>query len=538
MGGFGWNYLPEETLDGDTRQECIAHGTLSFIEGEYAGKIYESVEEWRNGEAYGAHVFDWTDGNKNYEDEADAWGSAAFPKGAKITMKLIPDEGYQLISLYGDENVEPQDEVGVYTITMAGGMNSHLSATFIKVEDSVKINASLVNDGQINNLENIYNEGTMQLSIDNADIDENSRQGFDNIAQAEDGEIHDYMDISLDNIIYKASENADDSWNRNVSTLENPAQISLTLNDDYSDKELFIIHEHEGDYNIIPVNYDKENNSITFETDKFSNYALASKTPSQDEEEYKIKVNTDGNGTYEAPETVKAQDKGIVITLNPNDGYIFDSLSAKGIEEGEEGPRYSILYSAWPIVGIYINEMPANDIEFDVKFKKEDENISPTISSLDGNYSLQLTNVPKDEYELVVIDVLSLDEKQRKEMDIDEEEYNLVKNTLEQLSKDKGDMLSIYLIMLIRSDGEEFYGGSPYTLTIKLNDTLKQYDSFALYDLSGIEEEGFSLNNPINVSKNDTDLLVKLDSLNVYLLLGNKKEIPVKPYTIPKTGIE
>ena len=35
MGGFGWNYLPEETQSGDSREDCIAHGTLSFVKGEY-----------------------------------------------------------------------------------------------------------------------------------------------------------------------------------------------------------------------------------------------------------------------------------------------------------------------------------------------------------------------------------------------------------------------------------------------------------------------------------------------------------------------
>ena len=363
MGGFGWNYLPEETLDGDAREDCIAHGSLEFISGEYNGTTYNSVSEWCNA----GKIFDWRDGDKNYTDEKDAWGEAAFPKGAKITMKLIPDEGYQLISLYGDQNIEPQDEVGVYTITMNGGMNSHLIAKFVETDDVVKVDTTAIRNGNINGVENSYGEGTMKLNIVDANLTPAQQENFNNKAQEEEAQLKEYLDISLMNTIYKASSDINNAWDRNINTLNNPATITLELNDDYSSEgELIIIHNHEDDYEIIPVQYNSSDNTITFETSKFSNYALGTKTSGN----YNITVNTDGNGNYDAPSIAKAGEKGIMILLKPNDGYVFDEVNANGINEGEDGTTYSLAYSGWPEVAIFINEMPDNHISFDVKFAK------------------------------------------------------------------------------------------------------------------------------------------------------------------------
>ena len=280
MGGFGWNYLPEENLDGDSREDCIAHGTLSFISGEYNGVKYNSVAEWNNA----GDVFNWSDGDKNYTDERDAWGSVAFPKGAKITLKLIPDEGYQLISLYGDQNLFREEELGTYTITMTGGMNSHLMATFKKVDDVVNATAEAVKGGKVSNVENTYGVGTMKLNVENTDINGESRTGFEGKADEEKVAIEDYIDINLANTIYKARDDHNDAWDREVKNLSSDATIELELEKNYEGKELVIIHEHDGQYEILPVEYDGARNTVTFQTRSFSNYAIATKKPEESPE--------------------------------------------------------------------------------------------------------------------------------------------------------------------------------------------------------------------------------------------------------------
>ena len=515
MGGFGWNYLPEESLDGDSREDCIAHGTLSFVRGEYNGNTYSSVSEWNSAGA----VFRWRDGNKNYTDEAEAWGEAAFPKGAKITMKLIPDEGYQLISLYGDNNIEPQEEAGVYTITMAGGMNSHLMATFRETADVVNVTSSAVSAGSVSNVENTYGEGTMKLGVDDADVSGESQAGFDSKAEEEDAEIQEIVDINLANTIYKASDDPNNAWDRPIEVLDNPAEITLELTEDYSGKDIIIIHEHDGEYEVIDAAYDSANNSVTFETSSFSNYAIATVEPQDNQ--YKITVTTDGNGTADGPKLVDAGEKAVVITLEPKEGYIFDSVTADGISEGDDGTTYSLMYSGWPTVGIYINEMPANEITFDVKFKPDKEDEKYTAATEDENFIVEFTDEKdKPPFSLVVVDYLGLTPEELAAMDISQEMFDDMMGMIKDITKPSGELLGVYEIMLIGEEGEEVEGRPPYTLKIKITDDLKNYTDFKLTDINGLGDDGFTPGTPIELKVVDGYLVATVDRLGTYALNG------------------
>ena len=356
MGGFGWNYLPEQSQSG-VREDCIAHGTLSFVSGSYNGVTYDTVEKWNNA----SNLLDWQDGDKYYTNEADAWGSATFPKGATITMKLTPDKGYQLISLYGDENVVPQDETGVYKITMKGGMNSHLMATFKETADVVNSSAASFNTGSISNVENAEGIGTMRLDV--ADINsQGDKDIFDEYADKNNSEVLEYLDITLFNTVFKANSDSD-TWDKQINKLSKPASITLNTEQDYStDGNIYIIHDHEGTLTQIPVDYNPESKTLTFETDSFSNYALASTSNPT------ITVKTDGNGKAVPDSVTMNPGDQQFIEISPNDGYVFDYVEAKGINEGEEGESYSVLYSGWPDVAILVNKMPNNNVEFDVHF--------------------------------------------------------------------------------------------------------------------------------------------------------------------------
>ncbi len=83
---------------------------------------------------------------------------------------------------------------------------------------------------------------------------------------------------------------------------------------------------------------------------------------------HSITVTTDGHGTAAAPANAEEGDMIVWINLTPDDGYVFDSCTATGIAEGDIGSTYSVQYSAWPVVGICIYEMPGNDISFHVTF--------------------------------------------------------------------------------------------------------------------------------------------------------------------------
>lgn len=91
--------------------------------------------------------------------------------------------------------------------------------------------------------------------------------------------VSNYIDISLFNTVYKGS--ADDSWDTQVTELRKAATITLQLEDGVDGSNIVIIHKkHDGTYEVIETTYDPVNNTITFTTDSFSNYALATKETS------------------------------------------------------------------------------------------------------------------------------------------------------------------------------------------------------------------------------------------------------------------
>ena len=89
-------------------------------------------------------------------------------------------------------------------------------------------------------------------------------------------DISNFVDISLFNTVYKASAAA--SWDTQVNELEHKATVTLKLDDGVDGSNFVIIHEkHDGTYEVIETTYDLETNTISFEVDSFSNYAIASK---------------------------------------------------------------------------------------------------------------------------------------------------------------------------------------------------------------------------------------------------------------------
>ena len=70
--------------------------------------------------------------------------------------------------------------------------------------------------------------------------------------------------------------------------------------------------KHDGTYEIIPTTYNKETNTITFATTSFSNYAIASKTNSLEQNSEAIK---DDNSNPKTGDNILAYSIIFVISL-------------------------------------------------------------------------------------------------------------------------------------------------------------------------------------------------------------------------------
>ena len=272
MGNFLWDYNPQGYTGPEDK---ILNATLTFVEAEYQGQKYTTEEEINSL----GNIYNWKDAERKniYADEREGVGEAQFPTGTKLTVTIIPDAGYQLVDFGINGGVfEPQEEIGTYTFVIQGG-NFHLQATIAQVEDVVKSKSEKVESGNIElgGEEGAMSVGTARLDVDDVELSPEQISNFEEAA--EDYEIKNYLDISLFNTVFKGKET--ESWDTQVKDLENDATITLKLEDGVDGNEVVIVHEkHDGTYEIIPVEYDSETNTITFKTKSFSNYAIATKT--------------------------------------------------------------------------------------------------------------------------------------------------------------------------------------------------------------------------------------------------------------------
>ena len=207
-------------------------------------------------------------------------GSLVVPAGARITMRVIPDYGYQVLNVNMADLVTNDEGVGEFTFTVPGGA-AYFVADVVEMKDFVSADAEGVAAGTISLGNDELEYGTAQLSVSDVDLDGEDITGFEEAAEGYN--ISNYLEISLYNIVCKGGETCngtiDDSWRTQIDDLEGEATITLQLEEGVDGNEVVIVHQkHDGTYEVIPTTYDPETNTITFTTSSFSNYAIASRT--------------------------------------------------------------------------------------------------------------------------------------------------------------------------------------------------------------------------------------------------------------------
>ena len=235
VGNFLWSYTDASHID-----DYIGHGRMELVKMEFGGETYLPEDLINPGTA-----FDW-------EDDENS-GSAVLPVGAVVTVRLVPEYGYQLTGFgINGGSFGTGDEQSTFTFEIRRG-NAHLGASFTSVDDKVSATADAVTGGSIEIGAGEIDTGTVVLSVDDAGtLTDQQVSGFETAA---DGyKVSAYLDINLNQVVYKGTDDADNAWKNELSELENEALITLALGEGVDGNEFVIIHEkHDGSYEVIPV---------------------------------------------------------------------------------------------------------------------------------------------------------------------------------------------------------------------------------------------------------------------------------------------
>lgn len=219
-------------------------------------------------------------------------------------------------------------------------------------------------------------------------------------------------------------------------------------------------------------------------------------------------------GTFEADKYYYVE-----VSLVANEGYGFASNENMTLTVNGETTNYEL--GGWnmdnsPYFLFYV-KLKATDV---------DEQLYELSS---GDYSVSFTDDAGYNYELVMMDVLTLSKDELAQLEVTEEEFNEIYKLIKENTEQYGTLLSVFAIEV--QDGDHKYTG-PVNIKIKLTEELKKYNSFKMIYLD--DENNFKVGEIVELKVEGDYLVGTLPHLSAYTLVGNVEE-EEDPNT-PKAG--
>ena len=447
------DYVPEDEADAEWVSDfTINHGYARAI------AVYDDQDQLLDPSEY-------TNGQSDEFGLRDGFGWVGIYPGSRVVFEFEPEYGYQLTDIkINDEQIDnPTETPNQYEFTMIDGSgNIHFSANFEPTENTQVIGTDTsIADMNYALEEGTLDSGTAVLSIDKVtDLSNEQKQGFADVAGS-DYEVSTYLDVDLTQVWFKGinaefgedgySEN--DVWTNEIYDLgDKKATITITLDEGITPDDVVILHEiHDDEGNVTGyekvtiINKEQDANGIwtvTFETSKFSNYAIAEKkedTP----ENYTVTFNTDGGTEIEAQEVAS----GATVTKPEDptkDGYTFDGWYADDTFAVEFDFESSItqdttIYAKWEEIS-----NTDTDTEFEYAIV-EGEN--QTIEAEEGEDLIVKANGSIDKFVKLLVDGV----------EVDPENYTVVSgSTIATLASSFLDTLSSgnHTLTFVYTDGQ------------------------------------------------------------------------------------
>lgn len=192
-------------------------------------------------------------------------GHLAVKRDDVVTIKLIPDYGYQLsgASING-VTLAPQTEVSTFTFKMPD-TNVHFKGIFTQTSDEINTSATKVSSASFENGANAAPSGNLRLTV--ADSNEDTTNALAQVANAVSAEA---VNLTLDQIVSKGNGN---SWETPVTQFDQPVKMKLKVADYDTAAGYDVVREHNGNLTKLTTSV-SEDGTLTFETNQFSTYFI------------------------------------------------------------------------------------------------------------------------------------------------------------------------------------------------------------------------------------------------------------------------
>ena len=193
-------------------------------------------------------------------------GHIAVEAGKQVTVRLIPDYGYQLkgVSLNGGVTLAPQAEVSTFTFTMPD-TNVHFKGIFTQTQDEINTTGTKVSSASVENGANAAPSGNLRLTVEDSDANTTNA-----LAQVENAVSAEAVNLTLDQIVSKGDGT---NWENPVTQFDQPVKMKLQVADYDTAAGYEVVREHNGNLTKLTTSV-SENGTLTFETNQFSTYFI------------------------------------------------------------------------------------------------------------------------------------------------------------------------------------------------------------------------------------------------------------------------
>jgi len=186
---------------------------------------------------------------------------------ADVTIRLIPEYGYQVVGAKINEEVEltANSNQNEFTFKMPHG-NVHFKGIFTETADVIADSSSAVSVESFSGDAVATNGGTARMTI----TDASPASDISMVEDVDSTKSTQAVDIKMDQLFYK--NKADDLWTNNKAELDWPAEVRLTV--EQAATGYAVLREHDGIVERVEANYDEATKGLTFYSDKYSTYTL------------------------------------------------------------------------------------------------------------------------------------------------------------------------------------------------------------------------------------------------------------------------
>ena len=192
-------------------------------------------------------------------------GHLAVKRDDVVTIKLIPDYGYQLsgASING-VTLAPQTEVSTFTFKMPD-TNVHFKGIFTQTQDEIKTTGTKVSSASFENGANAAPSGNLRLTVEDSDANTTNA-----LAQVENAVSAEAVNLTLDQIVSKGDGT---NWENPVTQFDQPVKMKLQVADYDTAAGYEVVREHNGNLTKLTTSV-SGNGTLTFETNQFSTYFI------------------------------------------------------------------------------------------------------------------------------------------------------------------------------------------------------------------------------------------------------------------------